>query len=162
MNIRPIIKFYRYAFARENYALLMRAVYTAWLVYRKLPDRVTTPRLIDALPLVNDFYLVPQPGWRISDAEKVARFASFIVNFPFRWGKCFQQSLILYRLLNGYGIAARICIGIDRKDRNREGHVWVEKLGENIQAIGEPWEPSERYQMIFTSPLPENLLKNRE
>lgn len=155
MNIRPILKFYRYAFALENYVLLMRAVQTAWLVYRKLPDSVTTPRLMEALPVVNDFYLVPQPGWQISDAEKVARFASFIVNFPFRWGKCLQRSLILYRLLNGYGIAARICIGVDKEDANREGHVWVEKLGEKVQAIGESSEPKEQYQTIFISPLPE-------
>jgi hypothetical protein len=104
---------------------------------------------------VNDFYLPPQPGWQISDAEKVARFASFAVNFPTRWGKCLQRSLIVYRLLNGYGIAARLCIGVDREDAARDGHVWVISLEDGGRPVGESVEPDERYQTIFASPLPQ-------
>jgi len=43
-----------------------------------------------ALPLIPELYLPPQSQWRISEAEKIARFASFAVTFPVRWGRCLQ------------------------------------------------------------------------
>jgi hypothetical protein len=142
MNLRPLLKIYRHLWALENYALLARAARAAWLVRRRLHDYAVTPRLAEALPVVNDYYLPPQPGWHVSDAEKVTRFASLVVNFPTRWGRCFQRSLVAYRLLNGYGVAARLCVGIDREDARRDGHVWVERL-EDGRACGEASEPRE-------------------
>jgi hypothetical protein len=155
MNLRPLLKFPRYLWSWENYLLLARAVAAARLVRRKLGAAAVAPKLTEALPVVNDFYLPPQPGWQISDAEKVVRFASFVVNFPTPWGKCLQRSLIVYRLLNAYGIAARLCIGVDREDATRDGHVWVINLKGGGRAVGESVEPSARYQTIFASPLPQ-------
>jgi len=152
MNLRPLLKFYRYLWAWENYLLLPRTVRAARLVRGKMPDGNLTPRLAAALPVIDACYLTPQPGWHISDAAKITRFASFVVNFPTQWGRCLQRSLIAYRLLNGYGVAAHLCIGVDREDASRDGHVWV--MTADGQAIGESVEPRDRYQTIFISPLP--------
>lgn len=152
MNLKPLLKFYRYAWCWENYVLLGHVVACARLVRRRLPAEAR-PRLADSLPVVNDFYLPPQPGRRISDAEKVARFAGFVVNFPTQWGKCLQRSLIVYRLLNSYGVPARLFIGVDKQNAAREGHVWVELAGAR-RAVGEPFDPRERYTPIFVSSLP--------
>jgi hypothetical protein len=154
MNLRALLKFRRYVWSWENYLLLARTVAAARLVRRRLGASAATPKLAAALPVVNDFYLPPQPGWQISDAEKVARFASFVVNFPTPWGQCLQRSLIVYRLLNGYGIAARLCIGVDREDAARDGHVWVINVKDGGRPVGESVEPRARYQTIFASPLP--------
>src|SRR5581483_5192759 len=97
----------------------------------------SSPKLASAIAAVEPLYLPPQPGWRISDAEKIARFASSIVGMPQTWGRCVQRSLIVYRLLNAYGIPARLCFGINRQHEQLDGHAWVEKLAEPRRALGE-------------------------
>lgn len=154
MNWRQLRNFYRYAFARENYWLLARGLRAAWQVRRVLPDSSVTPKLVSALPTINSFYLSPQPNWRLSDAKKIAWFANFIVNFPVRWGRCLQRSLIVYRLLNGYGEPARLFIGVDERDATAEGHVWVVRLCDGDRVFAEAVEPRERFTVIYTSPLP--------
>ena len=157
MHLRSLLKFHRYAFALENYLLLARVIRAAWLVQSSLRDIAgtsdITPHLKAALPVIPEFYLPPQPQWRISDAEKIARFAAFAVTVPFRWGRCLQQSLIIWRLLNGYGIPARLCIGINRRDPE-QGHVWVTRLSDGERAFAETSDPHERFTTIYVSPLP--------
>jgi hypothetical protein len=155
MNFGQLRNFYRYAFAGENYLLLARVLRTAWQVRRALRDPSLTPKLAVALPAIDAFYLQPQPHWRLSDAKKVAWFANFIVNFPVRWGKCLQRSLIVYRLLNGYGEPARLCIGVDETDLSADGHVWVVRLQDGDRAFAEAVEPRDRYTVIYTSPQPQ-------
>jgi hypothetical protein len=155
MVIFQLLKFYRYAFAWENYLLLARALRAAWLVRRQMRDGALGPRLEAALPAVTALYLPPQPHWRISDAEKLARFASFAVAFPRPWGRCLQRSLILYRLLNGYGLPARICFGVNRTQPGAEGHVWVARLGEGDRPFAETSDPRERFTTVYHSPLPQ-------
>jgi hypothetical protein len=154
MNLQPLRNFYRYAFAAENYWLLLRVVRAAWHVRQVLPDSSITPKLVSALPTIDSFYLPPQPNWRLSDAKKIAWFANFIVNFPTRWGRCLQRSLIVYRLLNGYGEPARLLIGVDKQDATAEGHVWVVRLCDGDRVFAEAREPRERFTVIYTSPLP--------
>jgi hypothetical protein len=155
---RHALKFYRYAFARENYLLLVRVARAARLVRRQLRHRAgaadLTPQLKAALPVIPALYLPPQPQWQISEAEKIVRFASFAVAFPVRWGRCLQQSLIAWRLLNGYGIPAQLCIGVSRTDPD-QGHVWVTRIADN-QALAESSDPRERFRMIYASPLPDD------
>lgn len=155
MQIGQLLKFYRYSFAWENYLLLLRVIQAAWLVRKRVQDRAVTPKFSAAWPVIDSFYLLPQPTWHISDAKKIAWFANFIVNFPFRWGRCLQRSLIVYRLLNGYGQPAKLCIGIDERDKNADGHVWVEKLSEGKRGFAEITEPRDRYTVIYTSALPQ-------
>jgi hypothetical protein len=157
--MKRLRKFYRYAFAWENYLLLARAVRAARLVRRHLPEPAVSPHLGSALAAVEQLYLPPQPGWKISDEAKIARFAAFVVGFPVEWGKCVQQSLIVYRLLNGYGVPARICFGVSRnqatgKDGVSEGHAWVVKLNEPDHAFAEIDDPRERFTLIYASSPP--------
>jgi hypothetical protein len=157
MAIKQLFKFYRYAFAWENYLLLARTWEAARLVRRLLPQSTLSPSLAEALPAVNALYLPPQAGWHISDAEKIASFASFAVSFPFRWGRCLQQALILYRLLNGYGIPARICFGINPAEPELEGHAWVVRLSDMRRAFAETSDPQQRFKLIYSSPLPASV-----
>ena len=155
MNLRQLRNFYRYAFATENYLLLARVLQTAAQVRRVIRDPSITPKLVSALPAIDSFYLPPQLNWRLSDARKVAWFANFIVNFPKPWGKCLHRSLIVYRLLNGYGEPARLYIGVDERDLAADGHVWVVRLSDGDRAFAEALEPRERFTVIYASPLPE-------
>jgi hypothetical protein len=162
MALKRLLKFYKYAFAWENYLLLARAIRAALLVRRSLAENAVSPHLASSLNAVNLMYLAPQPGWKISTTsdseegpEKIALFASFVVNFPYAWGKCVQQSLITYRLLNGYGIPARICFGVSRDEPSDTGHAWVVRLSDPGQAVGEKSHPRDRFKLVFTSPLPQ-------
>lgn len=157
--MKHLLKFYRYIFDWENYLLLARAIEAAILVRRHLPERALSPHFASALAAVERLYLPFQPGWKVSDEEKIARFAALVTGFPVEWGKCVQQSLIVYRLLNGYGIPAKICFGVSRDQQGgelaNEGHAWVVKLSEPEQPFAETTDPREKFTMIYTSPLPE-------
>jgi hypothetical protein len=153
--MKHLLKFYRYIFDLENYLLLVRAIKAARLVRMNLPERAVSPHFASALSAVDRLYLPPQPGWKISDEEKIARFAAFVTGFPVEWGKCVQQSLIVYRLLNGYGIPSKICFGVSRDETPDEGHAWVVKLGEPARPFVETTDPHERFTMVYASPLPE-------
>lgn len=153
--MRHLLKFYRYAFAWENYPLLVRALRAAWLVRWHLRERAPSPHFSAVLPAVNQLYLPPQPSWRISEAEKIARFAGFVVNFPVAWGRCVQQSLIAYRLLNGYGIPAKICFGVNSDAADNDGHAWVITLSDPPRPFAETSDPRARFKLVYASPLPE-------
>ena len=153
--MRRLLKFYQYAFAWENYLLLARAIHTARLVRQHLEERAASLHFSAALNAVDRLYLRPQPGWKISDAEKIVRFASFVVNFPTPWGKCVQQLLIAYRLLNGYGIPAKICYGVSRDESNHNGHAWVVRLNEPDRAFAEKSDTREKFKLVYASPLPD-------
>lgn len=152
--MKRLLKFYKYAFAWESYLLLARTLQAARLVRRLLPEHTPSPHFAEALGVVEKLYLPPQPGWQISSAEKVVRFAAFAVNVPFEWGKCVQQSLIAYRLLNGYGISAKICFGVSRDEASTDGHAWVVRIDEPEQAIAEAFDPRERFKIVYASPQP--------
>lgn len=152
--MRHLLKFYRYIFEWENYLLLARAIEAARLVRRHLPGRAISPQFGSALTAVDRLYLPPQIGWAISEEEKIARFAAFVINFPVEWGKCVQQSLIIYRLLNGYGIPAKICFGVSRDQTTTDGHAWVEKLSEPERPFAELSDPREKFTVVFTSQCP--------
>ncbi len=154
MKFKQLLKFYRYAGDQENYALLWRVVISAWLVRRRIKEQAITPKLKAILPFIDEFFLVPQKRWHLSDAKKIAWFANFIVNFPFRWGRCLQRSLIVYRLLNGYGMPSNLYIGVNQQDAIADGHVWVVRLSDNGLAFAEVSEPGEKYTILYRSPLP--------
>lgn len=152
--MKRLLKFYKYVFAWESYLLLARTIQAARLVRKLLPENVPSPHFASALDVVEKLYLPPQPGWKISSDEKVVRFASFVINFPVEWGKCVQQSLIVYRLLNGYGIPARICFGVSRDESSSAGHAWVIRMDQPERAIAEKVDPRERFKLVYASPLP--------
>ena len=153
--MKHVLKFYRYIWGWENYLLLARTIQAARLVRRHLPEQALSPYFASALTAVEGLYLSPQSGWKISDAEKIARFAAFVTAFPVQWGKCVQQSLIVYRLLNGYGIPAKICFGVSRDGSANEGHAWVIKLSEPNRPFAEKTDPNEKFTMVYTSPHPD-------
>ncbi len=150
-RIRQVIHYGR---AWRHYLLLARTLRAAWLVRRYLPERQASPHLAGAIAAVEKLYLPPQPGWDEVEAETIMRFAGFVVGVPLTWGRCVQRSLIAYRLLNGYGIAARFCCGVNQQDQNLDGHAWVEKLSEPKHALGERTDPYLRYLPVYSSPLP--------
>lgn len=154
-----LLKFYRYIFDWENYLLLARAFEAARLVKRHLPERALSPHFASAVMAVERLYLPPQSGWKISDEEKIARFAAFVTAFPVEWGKCVQQSLIVYRLLNGYGVPAKIYFGISREELSgepaNEGHAWVIKLSEPELPFAETTDPREKFAVVYASRLPD-------
>lgn len=156
VNIRLLLRFYRYVFALENYFLLLRVVRTAWRVRQHLQSigsNDLTPQLRNALPLIQDYYLPPQSGWRISDPERIVIFARASVAFPSRWGRCLQQSLIAYHLLNGYGFPAQLCIGINRTDPE-QGHVWVSLERDQGKPFAEADDLPERFTTIYVAENP--------
>lgn len=152
--MKHLLKFYRYMFEWENYLLLIRAIQAARLVKRVLLEQTLSPHFASALAAVDSLYLSQQPGWSISDDQKIARFAAFVTNIPTEWGKCVQQSLIVYRLLNGYGVPAKICFGVSRNQGSTDGHAWVVKLNNPGQAVGESTNPRERFTLVYVSPMP--------
>ncbi len=153
--MKHLLKFYRYIFGWENYLLLMRAIEAARLVRRHLPEQAMSPHFASAVAAVEGLYLSPQAGWKISQEEKIARFAAFVTAFPVEWGKCVQQALIVYRLLNGYGIPAKICFGVSRNKATTEGHAWVIKLSDPNRPFAEKTDPNEKFTMVYTSRQPE-------
>lgn len=160
--MKHLLKFYRYMFDWENYLLLVRAINAARLVREHLPEQALSPRFGSALTAVEQLYLSPQTGWKISDDKKIARFAAFVTAFPVEWGKCVQQSLIVYRLLNGYGIPAKICFGVSRDETLKEGHAWVIKLSEPQHPFAERTDPREKFTMIYTSVHPKAMAEAME
>lgn len=123
-------------------------------VRRSLADNRPSPGLAAAIEAVDRVYLPLQRGWRISDRRKIALFAAFVTQFPVAWGRCVQQSLICYRLLNGYGIPAKICFGIDREDESGEGHSWVVTADDEAPAFSEIADPNERFKLVYQSEKP--------
>lgn len=154
--MKHLLKFYRYILGWENYLLLARTIRAARLVRRHLPKQAVSPHFASAITAVEGLYLTPQSGWKISEEEKIARFAAFVTAFPVEWGKCVQQSLIVYRLLNGYGIPAKICFGVSRENTTTEGHAWVVKLSEPNRPFAEKTDPNEKFAMVYTSRRPES------
>lgn len=141
---------------RENYPLLFRAISAAWLVWRALPERRVNPSLGPAIRAVDEIYLAPQPGWKITEPEKIAKIADLLTRLPLKWGRCVQHSLITYRLLNGYGIPASICYGIpgDGATGEAEGHAWVRTVRESDRRLVGPDNPGAGFRVVFVSPRP--------
>ncbi len=144
----------RYALAWENYQLLFRAASALYLTRAYLKDHRPSPLLSAAIQAVDPIYLRAQKGWKISDPERIVRLAAFLVRLPFIRGKCVQQSLVSYRLLNGYGIPARICFGIKADNLQEAGHAWVVLPGPPDRALGERFAPQTRFKMVYQSPRP--------
>ncbi len=138
----------------QNYLLLARTLHAALLVRRHLAERQASPSLAATIAAVDKLYLPPQRGWSGVEAATIMRFAGFVVGVPLTWGRCVQRSLIAYHLLNGYGIPARFCCGVNRQDQELDGHAWVERLSEPRQSLGESNDPYARYLPIYHSPLP--------
>ncbi|MBI1765777.1 MAG: lasso peptide biosynthesis B2 protein [Acidobacteria bacterium] len=151
---KRIRQVFEYGAAGQNYLLLARTLHTAWLVRRQLAARQSSPQLATTIAAVEKLYLPPQPGWTGIPAETILRFAGFIVGVPLTWGRCVQKSLIAYRLLNGYGIPARFCCGVNRQQQTLDGHAWVEKLSEPGCALSESRDPYRFYLPVYTSPMP--------
>ena len=151
-RLAQVIQFGR---AWQNYLLLVRTLHAAWLVRKHLSDRRSSPSLAAAIAAVEPLYVSPQPQWRGVNEETILRFAGFIAGAPLTWGRCVQRSLLAYRLLNGYGYAARLCFGIHRQDQTLAGHAWVERLGATRQVLGESCDPYQQYLPVYTAPQPE-------
>lgn len=152
--LQRLLKHYRLCLAWENYLLLARAIAAARLVRRALPEKDPGPNLGPAIAAAEKFYLPPQPGWMISDPRRIPRFAALVANYPRPWGRCVQQSLIAYRLLNGYGIPAKICYGISRARPRNEGHAWIEPCRKEDAAILGEHRHDREFQLVYQSPLP--------
>jgi hypothetical protein len=145
--------FRRYGWSLAPYRLLARTLRVAWQVRRELarqsPAAQLSPSLAAAIAVAERFYLPPQPGWTGVAPETIMRFAGFVVGAPMTWGRCVQRSLIAYRLLNGYGIPARLCCGIHRQDQRLDGHAWVELLSAPRVALEEHSDPYEKYLPVY-------------
>lgn len=144
----------RYALAWENYPLFFRAAFAVYLARIYLKDNRPSPLLSAAIQAVDPIYLRAQAGWRISDPERIVRMAAFLVRLPFIRGKCVQQSLVSYRLLNGYGIPARIYFGIKADNLQEAGHAWVVLPGPPDRPLGERFDPQTQFKVVYQSPRP--------
>jgi hypothetical protein len=139
----------------DNWLLLLRTVEAAILVQRHLTVRRLTPDLGSAIRAVEHLYLPPQRGWSINEKRMIASAAHLIIRIPISWGRCVQQSLITYRLLNGYGIPCRICFGVSLASPEEEGHAWIRTVAPLDQYLaGEP-EPLDRFRIVYISALPQ-------
>jgi hypothetical protein len=75
----------------KSYPLLFRASPAAWRVWRMLPERRVNPSLGPAIRAVDEIYLAPQPGWKITEPEKIAKIADLLTRLPLTWGRCVQH-----------------------------------------------------------------------
>lgn len=145
----------------ENYLLAGRAIRIAWQVWRALPERRSSPHLgpaIRAAAVLNaDSALKSRAGARkIADPGRIVWLADLLTRLPVRWGRCVQQTLITFRLLNDYGIPASICYGIPRDNPVGEGHAWVRLWQPEDRALLPP-EPLDRFRIVFILPTPPDL-----
>jgi len=140
----------------ENWALLIRTLAAAVLVLRHLRDRRPSPNLAAAIGAVDKLYLPPQAGWSITQPQLIASIAHLIVHTPWSWGKCVQQSLITYRLLNGYGIPCQICYGVSFANPEETGHAWIRVVNPAAQRLAGSPEPLDRFRVVYISPVPPN------
>lgn len=138
----------------ESWRLLLRTLDAALTVRRALPGRNASPRLGPAIRAVELVYLPPQPGWAISEPRLIIAAARLVTTLPRLWGRCVQQSLITYRLLNAYGIPSRICYGVSTTQPDERGHAWVRTIDPaNQWMVGSP-EPLDQFQVVFISAVP--------
>jgi len=150
-----IRKLYKNFLEREVWQLLFRTILSARLVRQTLAGSGIDPFLSPAISAANSLYLAPQSGWTISKPHLIAKAANPAVVLPRPWGHCVHQSLITYRLLNGYGIPAKICFGISLNNPVAEGHAWIRVVNPMDQALAGAPEPLDRFQVVYVSADPE-------
>lgn len=150
-----IRKLYNNFLEREVWQLLFRTILSARLVRQTLAGSGIDPGLSPAISAANSLYLAPQSGWTISKPHLIAKAANLAVVLPRPWGHCVHQSLITYRLLNGYGIPAKICFGISLNNPVAEGHAWIRVVNPMDQALAGAPEPLDRFQVVYVSADPE-------
>jgi hypothetical protein len=135
-----------------NWRQVSRTVQAAWWVWRTMRGAGISPGVRRAIEAAESAYQPPQPGWRGAAPREVQRWAGRLVRFPRRWGRCVQESLIVYRTLNGYGIPATFCLGLSTEYSSEVGHAWVETLSTSQEdALPLPREP---FLIVYRSPRP--------
>ena len=135
-----------------NWRQVSRTVQAAWWVWRTMRGAGISPGVRRAIEAAESAYQPPQPGWRGAAPREVQRWAGRLVRFPRRWGRCVQESLIVYRTLSGYGIPATFCLGLSTEYSSEVGHAWVETLSTSQEdALPLPREP---FLIVYRSPRP--------
>lgn len=137
---------------KERWEQLHRTLRAAWWVRRALRGAGVSPGVRRAIEAAEKAYLPPQAGWRGADPRQVQRWAARLVRFPRRWGRCVQESLIVYRTLNGYGIPATFCLGLSPERPSEIGHAWVELI--SLSQTAELLLPQEPFLIVYRSPHP--------
>lgn len=138
----------------ETIQLLFRTLAAARVVRSALTGSGIDPNLGPAIRAAELVYLPPQTGWKISDPRLIASAATVATALPRRWGRCVQQSLITYRLLNGYGIPARVCYGVSIASPDQSGHAWIRTVNPSDQVLVGSVEPLDRFRLVFVSAEP--------
>ena len=138
----------------ESLLLLLRTLSAARVVRDALAGCGIDPNLGPAIRAVESVYLPPQAGWRISDPRLIASAAIVMTTLPRRWGRCVQQSLITYRLLNGYGIPAKVCYGVSIANPDQSGHAWIRAVKPSDQELVGSREPLDHFRTVFVSAVP--------
>jgi hypothetical protein len=138
--------------SKERWEELHRTVQAAWWVWRVMRGAGLSPGLRRAIETAERAYQPPQAGWRGVDPQQVQRWAARLVRLPRRWGRCVQESLIVYRTLNGYGIPATFCLGLSPDRPSEVGHAWVEIIspGEELRLL----LPRDPFLIVYRSPRP--------
>jgi len=140
------------AACQEHWEQLYRTVQAAWWVRRTMRGSGISPGVRRAIEAAEEAYLPPQAGWHGADAGQVQRWAARLVRFPRRWGRCVQESLIVYRTLTGYGIPATFCLGLSPDRPNEVGHAWVEVISPGEEPrLPLPRDP---FLVVYRSPRP--------
>ncbi|MFZ4627158.1 MAG: lasso peptide biosynthesis B2 protein [Blastocatellia bacterium] len=136
--------------SKERWEELHRTVQAAWWVWQVMRGSGLSPGVRRAIEAAEKASLAPQGGWRGADPRQVQRWAARLVRFPRRWGRCVQESLIVYRTLTGYGIPATFCLGLSPDRPNEVGHAWVEVIspGEELRLL----LPRDPFLVVYRSP----------
>jgi len=82
----------------------------------------------------------PPAGASSDIAEQVRRTCRIVGAAQRRWPwefTCLEESLVLWYLLRGQGIAARLRIGVRKIGQKFEAHAWVEYNGEALNQFGQ-------------------------
>lgn len=136
----------------ENWLLLLRTVMAARLVLRHLEGHRVKPDIASSIRAAEEICLSSKTGWTIRQPHLIASAAHLITRIPITWGECVQQSLITYRLLNGYGIPCQICFGVSLANPAADGHAWIRTIHPEDQHLAGGAEPLDRFQIVYISP----------
>jgi hypothetical protein len=108
--------------------------------------------LVNRLPLPRLVRLYDTQARRTgsaSDCERLITLLQGLLRRTLERDFCLPRSLIMFRFFRRWGVAARIHVGLTKRDDEALGHAWVSVAGE---PVAERNNPDEIYKTFFVYP----------
>lgn len=115
--------------------------------------------LLAVYPLLNRLFPLPRlvrfydaaarRAGTTSDRERLVTLLQGLLRRTWERDFCLPRSLIMFRFFRKWGAAAKIHVGLTKKDGEALGHAWVSVAGE---PVAERNDPDEIYKTFFVYP----------